>query len=81
MHFRSQHPLVYELSQQKSVAEESCSSKSHATRAREREDNSQWMLNEVFQTSAMLPASSRRAKILQTKWIFRQSPAKRTGYI
>ena len=65
MHFKSQHPLVYvksELSQQKSVDEESCSSKGCATRTGEREDDSQQTLNEVFQTSAMLPASSRRAK-------------------
>ena len=42
-HFKSQHPLVYaksELSQQKSVVEESCST-SHATHGRERENDSQ----------------------------------------
>ena len=64
MHFKSQHPLVYaksELSQQKSVAEESFST-SRATCGSEREDDGQRMLNETFQTSATLPASSRRAK-------------------
>ena len=63
-HFKSQHPLVYvksELLQQKSAAEESCST-SRATRGIEKEDDSQRTLNETFQTSAMLPASSRRAK-------------------
>ena len=63
-HFKSQHPLVYaksELSQQKYVAEESCST-SRVTRGREREDDSQRMLIETFQTSAILIASSRRAK-------------------
>ena len=63
-HFKSQHPLVYvksELLQQKSAAEESCST-SCATRGREKKDDSQRTLNETFQTSAMLPASSRRAK-------------------
>ena len=60
-HFKGQHPLIYaksELSQQKCAAGESCCSMHPAT---DKEDDSQWTLNETFQTTAMLPASSRRS--------------------
>ena len=64
MHFKGQHPLIYakpELSQENSVAKESCCFMRHVARSTDKEDDSQWTLNETFQTTAMLPASSRQS--------------------
>ena len=61
-HFKGQHPLIYvksELSQQKFAAGEPCSSMRHCSTYKE--DGSQWTLNEMFQTTAVLPANSRQA--------------------
>ena len=64
MHFKGQHPLIYvksKLLQQKSAAGESCCSTCRAVRSTDKEDDSQRMLNETFQITAMLPVSSRRS--------------------